>query len=81
MCVGSYPDRLIHGPHPSYWVPYRSGRLWAAADCGLGTTEQLSLTDTQWLQRAGIPGLHTGIGVRAGVLTPISAFNNTEIMH
>lgn len=69
MCVGSYPDRLIHGPHPSYWVPYRSDRLWAAADRGLGTTEQLSLTDTQWLRHAGIPEPprpHTGGGVRMG---------------
>lgn len=55
-CVGSYPDRLIHGTHPSYWVRYRSGRLWAAADRSLGTREQLSQTDTQWLQHAGIPG-------------------------
>lgn len=61
VCVGSCPDRLIHGPHPSYWVAYRSGWLWAAADRGLGTTEQLSVLDTQWPRHAPIswpPGPH-----------------------
>lgn len=56
VCAGSYPDRLIHGPYPPYWVPYRSERLRAAADHGLGTSEQLSLTDTQRLRHAGMSG-------------------------
>lgn len=54
MCIGLYPDRLIHETHSSYWVPYRLGRLWLAADRSLKTSEQLPLTDTQWLGCMGI---------------------------
>lgn len=27
VCIGWDPGRMIHGPHLSYWVPYRSGWL------------------------------------------------------